>query len=120
MVLKTLTKKHVQNILELLGDGEERYLSEIQNELEVDTGNLSNLLNKLVKEHLVEKRREPLGEAMGKTYYKISEFGMEALDFYKLDEEFERNKNKIINQTNIKGNVKNVVNMGDNATVNLK
>uniref|UniRef100_A9A6E8 Transcriptional regulator, MarR family n=1 Tax=Methanococcus maripaludis (strain C6 / ATCC BAA-1332) TaxID=444158 RepID=A9A6E8_METM6 len=92
MVVEILTKKHVREILTLLYENEEMYLSEIQKVLEIDGGNLSTLLNKLVSEQLIEKKRIPQGESIPKSYFKITELGKKAFLVYDYDEKLEKMK----------------------------
>ncbi|WP_459202084.1 MarR family transcriptional regulator [Methanococcus sp. CF] len=122
MVLTILTKKHVRNVLELLNERGEMYLSEIQTELGIDSGNLSTLLNNLVKEKLLEKRKEPLGESIGKSYFMLTKIGKKAVKVYKWDEELEEEINDVKFHNEINGDVGQVINIdkADGLEINFK
>ncbi|MBA2858317.1 DNA-binding HxlR family transcriptional regulator [Methanococcus maripaludis] len=119
MLLNIISKKNTRAVLELLRENEEMYFSEIQRELDMNLGSLNRILNELMTLNILDKRKDSEDVALPKAYYFVTDYGEKVVELYDLEKDLEK-ESKIINQTNIKGNVKNVVNMGDNATVNLK
>ncbi|MBP2143927.1 DNA-binding HxlR family transcriptional regulator [Methanococcus voltae] len=118
MLLKTLTKKYVKEILYILYNRGELYSGQIQNELDIDSGNLSKILSTLVKKKLVFKRREPKGESMPMSYFKLSDLGKSVIKIYEISEALERNKNiEIIikDSNNAKKNIQSNNTINDNS-----
>uniref|UniRef100_A9A7Y3 Transcriptional regulator, ArsR family n=1 Tax=Methanococcus maripaludis (strain C6 / ATCC BAA-1332) TaxID=444158 RepID=A9A7Y3_METM6 len=90
MILKTISKKNVREILLLLESTDELYFNEIQKELGVNSGTLDRLLRDLLEQKLVSKRVEEKDVNLPKNYYKITKIGSKALDIFKIEEELKK------------------------------
>lgn len=88
MVLKLLSKKHMENILKLLNGGEELYVQQINDEIKINKSNLSQLLQELQDNGFVSKRiDEDTAKNLPKSYFKLTEKGKRALKVYEMIEE---------------------------------
>jgi DNA-binding HxlR family transcriptional regulator len=84
MMLKILSKKHVRDILYLLEGHEKLYVSQIQQFLNIDIGNLSSLLRLLLKNGLVDTKKIYDGAGLPKTYYWLTKKGKDAIVIYEM------------------------------------
>jgi len=112
MLLKTLSKKYVKEILSLLNHNK-LHFEQIQRETGINSGNLTNLLKELRKEGLVEniKQKDVEGGRL-KSYYFLTSKGKKALTVLniidKLDN-IENSNNIAIHYTIVKGDNNKVV-----------
>ncbi|MBA2864024.1 MarR family transcriptional regulator [Methanococcus maripaludis] len=90
MVTRVLFKKHVREVLELLGKHEELYFSEISELLGVHQGSLSRVMKELTDEKFIEKRKEEKDVALPKAYYALTKIGKTALDIYDIVNKMEK------------------------------
>jgi len=95
MVTRVLFKKHVREVLELLGQHDELYFSEISERLGVHQGSLSRLMKELSDEKLIEKRREEKDVALPKAYYALTKIGKTALAIYEIVNKIEEMQKKL-------------------------
>ncbi|ACX72455.1 transcriptional regulator, ArsR family [Methanocaldococcus vulcanius M7] len=96
MIIKTLSKKYVREILEILNNKGVLTFSQLQKETKLHQGTLSRLLSELIEEGLVEKWTEETEYMLPKSCYKITQKGKNALILYKLDDFIEKIGNKTI------------------------
>lgn len=89
-ILKTLSKKKADEVLFLLKENEELYFNEIQKGTNLNPSNLTLLLNNLLKEGFIQKRKEEKDVNLPKAYYSLTELGVMSLivfeDVKKLEE----------------------------------
>lgn len=90
MLIETLGKKHVREILDLLNFHERIYFGEICEHVAINKGNLSKILNLLVNLGILKKEEEEEGKKLNKTYYSLTDFGKEAYSLYNVEKEIER------------------------------
>ncbi|MBB6067922.1 transcriptional regulator [Methanococcus maripaludis] len=86
MLIKTLCKSNVKEIILLLEKNGETHFGEIENTLQINRGNLSKVLNLLVAEKFINKREEESNLKLNKTYYSLTELGKNAILVYELNE----------------------------------
>ncbi|WP_048056382.1 ArsR family transcriptional regulator [Methanocaldococcus fervens] len=93
MIRKTLMKKNVDKILELLEEEGEMFFGQLQRKTGINPSNLTLLLSELLLEGLVSKTEKSDYEGgRVKSYYSITERGKEALKILKLLKTFEKLK----------------------------
>ncbi|MBA2858729.1 DNA-binding HxlR family transcriptional regulator [Methanococcus maripaludis] len=89
-ILKTLSKKKADEVLFLLKEHEELYFNEIQKGTNLNPSNLTLLLNNLLEEGFIQKRKEEKDVNLPKAYYSLTELGLMSLiifeDVKKLEE----------------------------------
>lgn len=89
-MLKLIAKKHVKEILYLLNSVEELYFAEICNKIpEAHKGSINRTLQELYDFKIVSKREEGTAK-LSKTFYSVTDLGMESLKFYELEKEIEK------------------------------
>ncbi|MBP2171926.1 winged helix-turn-helix domain-containing protein [Methanococcus voltae] len=81
-MIKLLARKNVRKILDILEQEKELYFREISKNTGINTGNLSEDLNKLYYKGLVSKRSEDIEKNLPKVYYSITDLGKDALSIY--------------------------------------
>ncbi|MBP2144152.1 DNA-binding HxlR family transcriptional regulator [Methanococcus voltae] len=81
-MIKLLARKNVRKILDILEQERELYFREISKNTGINTGNLSEDLNKLYYKGLVSKRSEDIEKNLPKVYYSITDLGKDALSIY--------------------------------------
>ncbi|MCS3901372.1 winged helix-turn-helix domain-containing protein [Methanococcus voltae] len=81
-MIKLLARKNVRKILDILEREKELYFREISKNTGINTGNLSEDLNKLYYKGLVSKRSEDIEKNLPKVYYSITDLGKDALSIY--------------------------------------
>ncbi len=118
MLIKTLGKTYVKEILTLLNEHGELHFSEINKYIPTHKSSLNRTLSFLIKEGLIKKRQESLKTPLPKSYYSLTEKGKKAILLYELENKIEHlknNQNIVINIVNSKNhtviNNANVVNI---------
>ena len=98
MIFKTLSKKGVKEVIEILGEGNKLCFSEIQKKLPDKYGkNLDKILKTLLSEGLVEKSVILDENKRVMIYYHLTGRGKVALTLYKIEERLD----KIDNVSNV-------------------
>jgi len=73
MIMKTISKKYANEILELLAKHDELYFGQIQKFTGINPRNLSDLLKELERENLIVKTEKREGNTQHlKKYYSIT------------------------------------------------
>jgi len=89
MILKIITKKHVEEILKLLNGINELYFAEICNNIpDAHKGSINRTLQELCDFKILSKREEGTAK-LSKTFYSITELGKDSLKLYSLEKEIE-------------------------------
>jgi DNA-binding HxlR family transcriptional regulator len=112
MVLKAISRKNADVVLYALKDNE-LYFNQLQKETNLNPSTLNTILNDLINAELVERRKESKDIALPKTFYRITIYGLKALNFFELNLEIENMKKRnseYRNSINIKNNHGTVIN----------
>ncbi|MCS3900855.1 winged helix-turn-helix domain-containing protein [Methanococcus voltae] len=107
-MLKLISKKHVKEILKCINEGEIHF-NAIKKKLNINSRNLSELLNGLLEQGLICKRWEDKDILVPKAYYSISKKGKEVLKVYGQINKIENLDNTNCENENIIDNSKNKV-----------
>ncbi|MBB6401923.1 DNA-binding HxlR family transcriptional regulator [Methanococcus maripaludis] len=89
MILKTLSKSNVKEVLEVIKGHEKTHFAYIKKETGLPSSNLTRILKELVDTGLVENERELQGR-MEISFYLLTEAGLESLAVYDFEEKIEK------------------------------
>ena len=92
MLLKTLSKKNVKDVLKLLDEYGELQFSEISSILKLHKGNLSTTLKYLEREGIVSRREEKHEKIIPKVYYSLTDYGEKVVKLYDIIDKLEKEK----------------------------
>ncbi|MBA2841281.1 DNA-binding HxlR family transcriptional regulator [Methanococcus maripaludis] len=89
MILKTLSKSNVKEVLEVLKKHEKTHFANLKKETDLPSSNLTRILKELVDTGLVENERELQGR-MEISFYLLTEAGLESLNVYDFEKKIEK------------------------------
>ena len=106
----------------LLAKFDKLHFGALKKKSKIEGKSLTNALNELLGEGLIQKEYEDPTKRTAKVYYSLTPLGKEALKIYKLAEELERKKETVANSVIVNGDVsgENIIIGNSNSTIHIK